>query len=128
MSGHDAPIRLSRECLLTSEQRLDETIIRLHGELDLACEARFEEELGRLVGNATERLLLDVRDLTFVDSTGLRMLFSLNALAASNGFELVVLCSGGGPVRRVLETIGLDGMLPLKDAAQAGPAAGPRAV
>jgi anti-anti-sigma factor len=111
----DGPTRLSRDCSLVAERRLDAALIRLYGEFDLACEERFREELGRLVDQATAQLVLDLRGLTFLDSIGLRMLISLNAIAEADGFDFVVLCDGKGPVRNLLEETGVDGLLQIVD-------------
>ena len=61
-----------------------------------------------------DTFLLDLRGLTFIDSTGLRMLVQLDAVARHDGFDFAVLC-GYGQVREVLRATGLDGMLPLFD-------------
>jgi anti-sigma B factor antagonist len=113
----DGPTRLSRDCSLVSERRLDAAIVRLYGEFDLACEERFQEELGRLVDEATAQLVLDLRGLTFMDSIGLRMLISLDAIAKTDGFGLSVVCAAEGPVRTLLVETGLDDVLPIVERA-----------
>jgi anti-anti-sigma factor len=89
-------------------------IVRLSGEFDLACEERFQDELGRVLDGHTESLLLDLRGLDFIDSTGLRVLVHTDALARSDGVGFTVLC-GDGQVRNVLKETGLDGVLPVVD-------------
>jgi anti-sigma B factor antagonist len=118
----DAPIRLSNYCSLRCEQHLGTSIFRLAGEFDLASEDRFYEELGRGLHSDTQTFLLDLRGLGFIDSTGLRMLVQIDAVARQDGFDFAVLC-GDGQVRRVLRETGLDGLLPLVDPAGAVPAA-----
>jgi anti-sigma B factor antagonist len=105
--------RLSEYCSISDEQHLDTTIARLDGEFDLASEERFREERARLLAREeTATLMLDLRGLDFIDSTGLRMLVETDALARQDGFDLAVVC-GEGQVRMVLKVSGLEGVLPL---------------
>jgi anti-anti-sigma factor len=99
---------------MRSEQQLATTIVRLAGEFDLACEEPFQEEFGLVLDGNVETLVLDLRGLEFMDSTGLRILIQINALARSDGFNFSILCSV--PVRQVLKETGLDGVLPVIDA------------
>jgi len=117
----DAPTRLSDYCSLRSEHHLGTTIFRLAGEFDLASDERFQEELGRRLDSEVSTFLVDLRGLQFIDSTGLRMLVQIDALARQDGFDFAVLC-GDGQVRQVLRDTGLDGILPLVDPACAVPA------
>jgi anti-sigma B factor antagonist len=87
----------------------------LHGEFDLACDERFQDELRLHTDEPVSRLVLDLRKLTFMDSTGLKMLLALDATARSEDFELLILCDGEGAVRTVLRATGLDGVLPVAD-------------
>jgi anti-sigma B factor antagonist len=114
----DGPIRLSAVCSLTSSSRDDATVVRLHGEFDLACAERFKEELGRYGDDDLRRLVLDLRGLTFMDSTGLRMLMTVNELARDEQFALEIVCEREGPVAWLLRETGLDRVLPVEDAGQ----------
>jgi anti-sigma B factor antagonist len=109
-----APVRLASYCSLRIERHLDTTTICLTGEFDLACEERFLEELRSALDSLTETLVIDLRGLQFIDSTGLRMLLQVDSASKQDGFDFVVL-SGNGVVRRVFRETGLDGMLPLVD-------------
>ena len=116
----DDATRLSRYCWMRDERHPGTTVVRLAGEFDLSSEGRFQEELGRVMDNGTNAFLLDLRGLEFIDSTGLRMLVQIDALARQDGFDFTVLC-GNGQVREVLRITGLDGLLPLVDPAGAVP-------
>jgi anti-sigma B factor antagonist len=80
------------------------TTRRLRGELDLATAPALQAELveyaRRLPGAA---LVLDCRDLTFIDSSGLQMLVEVGA-AASKSIRLVNVAP---PIRRVFKITGL---------------------
>jgi anti-sigma B factor antagonist len=108
-------IRLAELCSMRVERRLGTVVIWLTGEFDDSCEERFHEELGGALDNETEMLVMDLRGLEFIDSTGLRVLVHLNNVAKQDDFDFAVLC-GDGRVREVLRETGLDGVLPLLDA------------
>ena len=106
--------RLAKDCSMRAERQLHTMIVRLSGEFDLACEERFQDELGRVLDGHTGTLLLDLRDLDFIDSTGLRVLVQTDELARSDGVDFTILCRDG-QVRDVLRVSGLDGYLPVVD-------------
>jgi anti-anti-sigma factor len=112
----DSAITLAKLCSMRVEQHLDTSIIRLQGEFDLSCEERFQAELDATIDEQTETLVLDLRGLEFMDSTGLRMLVQLDRLAQRDGIDFSVFC-GNGQVRMVLRETGLDGILPVVDPA-----------
>ena len=49
-------------------------IIAVSGELDLASSPALQEELDRLASSDAELLIIDLRELDFMDSTGLSVL------------------------------------------------------
>jgi anti-sigma B factor antagonist len=105
---------LSSVCSISTERDLEKTIVRLYGEFDLSAEEGFRAELARLLEGNNRTLVLDLRGLTFMDSTGLRALISLHKLTSLEGFDFTVMCDGGH-VRRVLHETGLDRVLPVVD-------------
>jgi anti-anti-sigma factor len=75
-------------------------LVVLEGELDMAGAALLGPELEHLIGAGFSRVIVDLRDVTFLDSTGLRTL--LNADAATRGTEAeFALIAGPAPVQRV---------------------------
>jgi RND superfamily putative drug exporter len=76
--------------------------IALAGELDLLSADAFGARLAEVEAERPELLELDLRGLTFMDSTGLGMLFAANRRAVAEG-RRVVLLKGDGPIERVLD-------------------------
>jgi anti-anti-sigma factor len=89
------------------------TIIALSGELDLASSAALEEELDRVAGTGV--LILDLRQLEFIDSTGLSVLVKAHQEAEESGREFG-LVKGGAQVQRLLALTGLAERLRIADA------------
>ena len=85
------------------------------GELDIATTPAFEQAIAEATGEPGAAIVLDLRELTFMDSTGLRTLAQTNARAEQDGFTLEIV-RGPRQIERVLEISGLGALLPLVDA------------
>lgn len=72
------------------------------GELDVATIGIVEENIERAVSGDTRRLVLDLGGLTFMASTGLRLVLDLVKRRDDGEFELAVV-RGPRPVQRVFE-------------------------
>ena len=89
-------------------------VVRLKGEFDLAGVPTFERELGRGPGPHEKTLVLDLRELTFLDSSGLRAVLMADRAVRAEGRRCVVV-RGPERVNRVLELTGVDAHLELVD-------------
>jgi stage II sporulation protein AA (anti-sigma F factor antagonist) len=89
----------------------DEIRVRPVGALDLATVNVLEDQFAELRGAGFKRFVLDLSELTFMDSTGLRLILRWDAEARSDGFDLG-LVAGPPPVQRVFELTGTLGRLP----------------
>lgn len=85
------------------------------GELDLATVEPLRAAFERVVGEF-EHIVVDLRELTFIDSTGLRQLVLLDADARRNGWRLSLI-QGPRAVRRLFELAGVLELLPFEPAA-----------
>jgi anti-anti-sigma factor len=63
-------------------------LLTLSGELDIATVPRVEEAVERILATGAKRLTLDLRELDFIDSSGLRMCIVLDQRATSEGWTL----------------------------------------
>jgi anti-anti-sigma factor len=88
----------------------DITIATVDGELDLAAVPAFEAQLLTLVSAQRVRLVIDLRKVTFCDSTGLSAVVRADRACAEAGGWLR-LAAAQGSVRRALEITGLLGAL-----------------
>jgi anti-sigma B factor antagonist len=97
---------------IRSAQDAGTTFLRLYGEFDLSCEERFEQVLAGLRARPPDRLVLDLRGLDFIDSSGMRLIMAAHSLHNEDGFDFSVI-TGEGQVRRICEITGLDRLLPM---------------
>jgi anti-anti-sigma factor len=79
----------------------------LQGELDLSTVSKVEEELRRAEAGEPKVLALDLSQLTFLDSTGLRLIVTADQRAREQGRRLAVV-KGPDPVQRVFAITRLD--------------------
>jgi anti-anti-sigma factor len=84
--------------------------LSLSGELDLAVADRLTSRLQQLA-RAHARVVLDLSDLQFIDSTGLSILLTQFNHATHNGWQLQIDRNLTKPVRRTVELVGLDRIL-----------------
>ncbi len=80
----------------------DEVVIALAGELDLQSAAVLEREVAALHAAGRERVVVDLRAVEFIDSTGLRVLLGLHRGAENAGRHLS-LVRGPQSVQRIFE-------------------------
>lgn len=82
----------------------DHTILDIAGEIDLATAPQFEEHVAGVdVGSA---LVVDMSNVTFMDSTGLRVLIAAHERAEENGGRLAIVAAEG-PVTKLLGITGV---------------------
>jgi stage II sporulation protein AA (anti-sigma F factor antagonist) len=85
--------------------------LRLSGELDMASAPRLEALLAELSANGTSALTLDLSELTFMDSTGLRAVLRAKELTDGHGCELSIV-PGPPAVQRLFEMTRLIEVMP----------------
>lgn len=95
------------------ERRSDASrTLALRGELDISTADRLQDTVTRLcVAEAARELTLDLRDLTFIDSSGLAAMVYAFRLCERSGCELAVI-RGPQSVQDVFELTGLTELLP----------------
>ena len=93
------------------EPERDAVRVRPVGSLDMATAPLLRAQADELREAGFQRLVLDLSKLDFMDSTGLRLLLSLDADARHDGFSLAVV-PGPAAVQRVFEITGTATMLP----------------
>lgn len=80
------------------------------GELDLDTAPRLDDEMTTVRAANPRRIVLDLRRLSFMDSTGLRLLIRWDGVAREEGFEFAIV-PGSDVVQRVIRLTGMDDQL-----------------
>ena len=89
--------------------------LTLRGELDLATAPELEQLVNEHI-DAGQEVVVDLRGLEFMDSSGIRVLVAAHARAGRTGARLVVVRPApGNAVAKIVEVSGLDGELNIVD-------------
>jgi anti-sigma B factor antagonist len=101
-----ADLGSDRDPVVGLAERGEALVLSLAGELDLYTEPALREALRGAVERAPKRLVVDLAEVTFVDSTVLGALVA--ARSQLGGGDAFALAAPGLEVRRALEVSGLD--------------------
>ncbi len=83
-------------------------VLELHGELDLSTRAALDEAAAACSGS----VVLDLRGLTFLDSTGVQILLRLWRRVDGHGGYVRLVYAADQPVARVFWVLGLHELFP----------------
>lgn len=93
------------------------SVLALRGELDLASAPALDEELERVEAAGAKQVIIDLRDLEFMDSTGLSVLVRAHQRAEKAGMRFG-LVKGPPQVQRLLVLTGVAERISVVDAVE----------
>ena len=100
----------------------DRAVLRLAGDFDVYTAPQLRERVIELVDGGTRHVMADLREVTFLDSTGLGALIGgLKRLRARDGSLTLVI--GTDRIRRIFRVTGLDRAFVLRPSVQEAVAA-----
>ncbi len=82
-------------------------VAHLSGEIDRSNAAELGERVGAAIDGKGGGLVVDLSELEFIDSTGIRMLFELAAELKRHRQALRVVVPDGAHLGDILDTVGL---------------------
>ncbi|MFL5863882.1 MAG: STAS domain-containing protein [Solirubrobacteraceae bacterium] len=91
-----------------------ETVISVSGELDMSTIDTLVAHVDAALVGPVDGLTLDLQELAFMDSSGLRLLIELNDRARSEGWRLKLIGPEHPAASRVLQITGADVALPFE--------------
>jgi anti-sigma B factor antagonist len=107
--------------LETRLQRQGSTVtLSLSGDLVLNSVAKFHAALEEIGSEPLDLLVIDLRRLEFIDSSGLRAIVASEGQALGHGYALQIV-RGSEQVDEVFRVTGLDSTLPLVEAPNGSP-------
>ena len=74
------------------------------GEIDIETHGRVREEIRARLAAGAARLVLDLRRVTFMDSSGLHLVLDVESESRRRGFEFAIV-PGGPEVQRLFDLI-----------------------
>jgi anti-anti-sigma factor len=104
MSSHE------RRFQVTTESVDGTVVVAASGEIDMSTSPQLRSALRHPEASA-RTVVLDLRAVTFMDSSGLGVIVGQHKRAREEGYRFSVAVSGAAEVRRILELSGLVGVL-----------------
>jgi anti-sigma B factor antagonist len=92
---------------LAAREQDDWTVLAVSGEIDIATAPSLREKLHSLLADGSPKLIIDLDEVTFLDSTALGVLVGVLKRARTEGGELRIVCNQPR-VRKVFEITRLD--------------------
>lgn len=99
---------------MSVEETAGRVTVSFHGDVDLEDAARIEEALHDAVTRGEDGVSVDLTGVTFLGSTGVRLLLAADEHAKRRGTG-VAFVLGDGPAGRVMDLLGLRGTLEVLD-------------
>jgi anti-anti-sigma factor len=90
------------------------THIAISGEIDLANAATVEDQLREAVSHQPTAVSVDLTDLTYLDSAGIRILFTLASRLQALRIVLELIVPLDSPTRRLIELSGFESLAALR--------------
>ena len=100
------------EISLEATRDPDQVCVRLKGELDIAAAPVARDRIAELIAKGRD-LVLDLRGLSFIDSSGLNVLLRLANDSTRDGWSLSLI-PGSSSVQRIFQLTGTEESLPFK--------------
>ena len=89
-------------------KRSGATVFTLSGDIDISNHRQVQDVLLRESGGAAHDIICDLAKVAFIDSSGLRMLISLQHQAIKNGNTMRLNLGENARLKRLLDLSGLD--------------------
>jgi anti-anti-sigma factor len=89
-------------------------VIALSGELDLATAEIVDAELQRVEAGDARAIVVDLSELTFIDSSGVRLIYTADVRSRQDSDRLVIR-RGPAKVQRIFVMTDLESRLPFVD-------------
>jgi anti-anti-sigma factor len=99
---------------MRSMRLADTHVIALAGELELATASEVEDELRSVELSCVQVIAIDLRELTFIDSTGVRLLVQAQERSCQ-GTGRLILVKASDAIHRIFEICDLASRLPFVD-------------
>jgi anti-sigma B factor antagonist len=84
---------------LDSEAQGESALVTIRGDFDLQVAEQVSDELNRVESNRPRRLVIDLRRLSFMDSSGMAVVAAAHTRALDAGREFVLVRPLGGVMR-----------------------------
>jgi anti-sigma B factor antagonist len=103
---------------ITQHERDGSIVLRLAGELDVATAPRLKSAVDAACASGAEEVVLDLRSVRFIDSSGLRQILQARETCEEHSKQLLVIAELQAGPRRLFDVTGAGDVLRWRDAEQ----------
>ena len=96
--------------------RDDALAIAVSGEIDMSNAPTVERQILEAIPNDLAEVTVDLSALDYIDSAGLRLLFTVGTRLKTLQIDLVLVVPTDSSVRRMIDLAGLAGLIPIQSA------------
>jgi anti-sigma B factor antagonist len=96
----------------------DTHVVAVTGEIDLFTAPEFKKRMSHLIDAGRSRLVVDLSETTFIDSSSLGVLIGAHRRLKLRGGALLVVCASEA-IAKTFKITGLDGVFTLADSVDA---------
>ncbi|KPQ06107.1 MAG: anti-sigma B factor antagonist [Rhodobacteraceae bacterium HLUCCA12] len=96
---------MAEQLSVTHEREGPIAVVHVRGRIDSATSPEFEGQLGTVFANPPDALIIDLAELDYMSSAGLRVLLIIAKRAKAEGYPLV-LCNLAPGIREVFDISG----------------------
>jgi anti-anti-sigma factor len=89
------------------EPHRETIMVSVWGEIDIQTTEQLDQQLREVLDSGFKRVVLDLRNVTFLDSSGLRTVLGVHSATRETGVQFA-LVSGPAPVQRIFSITGTD--------------------
>ncbi len=90
--------------------------VAVAGEIDMSNAPTVERQILQAIPNHLAEVTVDLSALDYIDSAGLRVLFTLGTRLKTLQIDLVLVVPTDSPVRRMIDLAGVAEIIPIKPA------------
>jgi anti-anti-sigma factor len=98
----DSDDALSEPFRIEVDPHRETIVVAAHGEIDIDSAGQLDRQVHELLERGFARIVLDLRNVTFLDSSGLHVILDASAASADAGVEFAIV-QGPSSVQRVFE-------------------------
>jgi anti-sigma B factor antagonist len=95
------------DLLAAHEHDQDVAVLNVHGEIDIETAPALREALLPVLERQTGPVVVDLSEVSFMDSTGVHVLVDTSRRLEPQNRRLAIACREGGQVHRLLALVGL---------------------
>jgi anti-anti-sigma factor len=93
-------------------------IVRLGGEIDASNAWAVSRTIREAISNHDLRVVLNLSDVSYLDSAGIQMLFDLKRILHDHAQDLVLVVPAEAPIRRTLEVSAVIGTISVAESVE----------